>query len=203
MQSSSSLFRASRPAFLLPLLLACWIASPAHAGHADDEQVTGSGGKLLRYSSSQVAVDLSEQERADLNRLRDQVFQQSSAAVLAAAAAELKTLGYGTVAVDPDFHLIEGQHDQALVSKGREILRGILKSKMGLPGKPDHKSTQALIVVKPLAADAGVKVRVRFRSTTWDSNGDSRTKTDTDAAMYEEFFSGLKKALQSGAQSGG
>jgi hypothetical protein len=196
--SSRSLVHACRSVFLLPLLLACWIASPARAGQADNEQITGSGGKLLRYSSSQVIVDLSEQERADLNRLRDQVFQQSSAAaVLAAAAAALKALGYGTVAVDPDFHLVEGQHDQALVSKGREILRGILKSKMGLPGKPDHKSTQALIAVRPLAADAGVKVRVRFRSTTWDSNGDSRTKTDTDAATYEEFFSGLKKALQS------
>lgn len=160
-----------------------------------DEQVTGSGGRMLHYSSTQVEVSLSGQDQQTFQRVRDHRYDARLEPTLDAVLATLREQGYETTTVDRDFHLIEARHDEVLVSKGREILRGVLKSKMALPGKPDHQTTEALILLMPSADGHGVLARTRFRRTVWDSNGDARTSVLSDAATYDQFFGALTSRL--------
>ncbi|WP_296228238.1 hypothetical protein [Ralstonia sp. UBA689] len=65
-----------------------------------------------------------------------------------------------------------------------------------MSAKPDHESVAALVAVRPNAA-GGTLVRARFNVTIWDSNGDSRTTTVTDAEMYDRFFARLNEVIAS------
>lgn len=178
------------------------LAGVAFAGSAcsqdapkPDEQVTGSGGRLLHYSSTQVDVGLTEQDKQTYQRVRDHRYDTRLDPALDAVLATLREQGYEATTVDREFHLIEARHDEVLISKGREILRGVLKSKMSLPGKPDHQTTEALVLLMPATDGHGVQARTRFRRTVWDSNGDARTSVLSDAATYERFYGAMASHL--------
>lgn len=155
------------------------------------EQVDGSGGHMLRYSSTQVEVKLSEQDQQTFQRVRDHRYGARLDLTMDAVLATLREQGYATPAVDRDFHLVEARHDEVLISKGREILRGALKARMPLPAKPDHQVTEAMILLMPATDGQSVLARARFRRTVWDSNGDSRTSVLSDAATYDRFYDAL------------
>jgi hypothetical protein len=176
-----SIFRV-HAALLLLALGAC-------AGHADNERVTGSGGTVLRYSSTQKTVDLTPQQREALAPLQDRYYPgMDGAAALAQAAAALQQMQFAPVRQQAAAGLVEGELDTPLVSKGREILRGVLKQRLGfLPKKPDHQSTRALVAVRTGLA-AGTLVHLELEDTVWDARGDSVTATDTTAQRYQEFF---------------
>ncbi|WP_199100271.1 hypothetical protein [Dyella sp. ASV21] len=160
-----------------------------------NEQVTGTGGRFLHYSSKQVNVDLTEQDQETLQRVRDHRYAAGLEPALDAVLTTLRDQGYVATSIDRDFHLIEARHDEVLVSKGRETLRGLLKSKMALPGKPDHQTTEALVLLMPATDGQGVLARTRFRRTIWDSNGDSRTSVVSEAETYEQFYAALAAHL--------
>lgn len=165
-----------------------------------DEEITGSGGHLLRYSSKQVTVSLTDQQQSAFAQARDHLYSSAHVDdVLAQAVTTLKQQGYTDIGVDHEFHMVEGRHDETLVSKGREVLRGLLKSRMGLPGRPDHQATEVLISAMPEQDGHAVLVRTRFRITVWDSNGDSKTTIESDPVAYSHFYAGLTASL-SGAR---
>ncbi|WP_258167664.1 hypothetical protein [Paraburkholderia sp. BL21I4N1] len=151
----------------------------------------------MKYSSAQVSVDLTATERDALAGMRDHSFAgASSERALAAVAAALKASGYAPVTVDADTALVEGGRSEVLVPKWREVVRGVLKSKIGsLPAKPDHQYTTALVSVRPPVSGSGVIVRARFDNTVWDSNGDARSKTVLAREDYDAFFSKVEAAL--------
>ena len=184
-----------RFAVLLALATCTVGAAIAQDAAKPEEQVTGSGGRFLRYSTKQVSVELSGEERQTLARVRDRRYAAAPDPVLDAIVASLVQQGYVATSVDREFRLVEARHDEVLVSKGRETLRGLLKSKMALPGKPDHQQTEALIMLMPAADGHGVLARARFRQTVWDSNGDSRTAVLSDPAIYEQFYTALGSRL--------
>jgi hypothetical protein len=159
------------------------------------EQVTGKGGHFLHYSSTQTNVALDDKEQQALLRVRDHRYSASLDPALDAAVQALRAQGYETTLIDREFHLVEARHDEVLVSQGREILRGVLKQRMPLPSKPDHQTTEALILLAPAPDGQGVLARTRFRRTVWDSNGDSRTSVLSDAATYDQFFGALASRL--------
>lgn len=174
-------------------------ATPSTAQQESDkptEQVTGSGGHHLRYSSTQVDVGLTDAQQQTFRQARDHRYAGKSIdAVLAAIAAALKQQGYAQISVDNEFHLVEARHDETLIGRSREILRGVMKTRMPLPARPDHQSTEALIAV---AADTGgqaTTVRSRFRTTVWDSNGDSKTSVASESTVYRNFFASVGKQL--------
>ncbi|KAF1003435.1 MAG: hypothetical protein GAK28_04721 [Luteibacter sp.] len=158
-------------------------------------QVTGNGGHMLRFSSTQVTVPQTAQERQAFEQSRDHDCASTDPGkVLAAAAAVLTQQGYASVEIDPEFHLIDARHDETLVSMRREIFRGVAKSRgLPLPAKPDHQSTEAFVAVE--AEGHGVKVRTRFRVTVWDSKGDARTSIVSDPQVYRDFYAGIDKRL--------
>lgn len=166
-----------------------------------NQRVTGSGGTLVKYSSAQVSVDLTETERNALAGMRDHSFASASRErVLTAVAAALKASGYAPVTVETDTALVEGGRSEVLVQKWRELVRGVLKSKIGsLPAKPDHQYTAALVSVRPAVGGPGLIVRARFDNTVWDSNGDARTKTVLAREDYDAFFVKVEAALRDGA----
>jgi len=182
-----------------PLASGALLAALAIAGCASpkpQEQKDGDGGRFLRYSSSQTWVEPTAQERSAFERERDHIVQRSSlATALRASQGSLEALGYARVEADTDFNLIQGVHNELLVSKERETLRAVLKSRMGLPGRPDHQTTEAFVALRPGRAPGEVVVRARFRTTVWDSNGDSRSMLVTDAPPYQAFFAKLDNAL--------
>lgn len=99
---------------------------------------------------------------------------------------------------EADTGLVQAGRSEVLVPKWREVLRGVLKTKLGmLPARPDHQYTTALISVRPAADGQGAQVRVRFDNTVWDSNGDSKTQTVVEQAAYDAFFTRLAEALKS------
>lgn len=181
----------------LVAMLGVFIAGTAMAQDATkpNEQVTGKGGHLLHYSSTQTNVELGEKEQQTLQRVRDHRYNARLDPALDAVVQALREQGYETTMVDREFHLVEARHDEVLVSQGREVLRGALKARMPLPSKPDHQSTEALILLKPAPDGQGVFARTRFRRTVWDSNGDSRTSVLSDAAVYDQFYGALAAHL--------
>ncbi|HTD05547.1 MAG TPA: hypothetical protein VK751_17225, partial [Undibacterium sp.] len=95
-----------------------------------------------------------------------------------------------------DTGLVEGGRSEVLVSKSRELLRGVLSAKIGLlPAKPDHQYTAALVSARRSANGSGVTLRVRFDNTVWDSSGNSKTKTVVAREAYDSFFSHIEEAL--------
>jgi hypothetical protein len=180
-------------------LFACGIACSAAAQDQAKpaEHVTGTGGTFLRYSSKQVSVDLTPAEQATFQQARDQRYDSAEpGAVLDAVAVALAQQGYAVTGIDRDFRLVEAHHDELLVSKRREVLRGVLKARLKaqLPGRPDHQSTEAMIAVKP--DGQGVLVRSRFIATVWDSNGDARTRIVGDAKVYRDFYAAVGTRLR-------
>lgn len=190
-----SVVRASRVAggAMLIMLAACG-TTPSN------ERVTGSGGTGLRYSSRQVTVDLTDSERHTLATLRDRAYPDTTPErAIKAVAAVLGADGYAPVTTETDTGLVQAGRSEVLVPTWREVLRGVLKTKLGmLPAKPDHQYTAALISVRAAADGQGALVRARFDNTVWDSNGDSKTQTVVDRTAYDAFFTRLAEALRPG-----
>lgn len=161
-----------------------------------NERTTGDGGKLLRVSSTQVTVDPNASELATLARVQDRTFTQpGNDRLLAASTAALKDMGFDPVKADAQTALVEGQLDRVLKERWRASIRALFKSRgVPLSAKPDHESVFALVAVRPNAA-GGMLVRARFNVTIWDSNGDSRTTTVTDAEMYDRFFKRVNEVV--------
>ncbi len=155
-------------------------------------RTTGSGGHLLKYSSQQVTVDLTPPQQEELARLQSRRCEASDAeGLVRQSAASLKALDFSPVFITPDVGLVKAEHDEVLISHGRQILRGLLKTKAPmLPAKPDHQSTQALVVVRP-GVHGGI-VHLELTRTVWDSNGNAQTSTVSDADSYRRFFAPLE-----------
>jgi len=175
---------------LLPMLAAC-------AGPSANERETGSGGTLVRYSSRQVDVDLTDAERQALHAMRDRTYADAAPArTLDAAARALAALGFAPVSVDRETGLVEAGRSETLVPKWRQLLRGALKSYTGMfPAKSDHERMKAIVLVRAEEGGRASVVRARFERTVWDSNGDSRTKTVLEREVYDGFFAQTAKAL--------
>ena len=174
---------------LLAVLAGC-------ASKPDNERQIGSGGSLVRYSSSQTEVDLSESEQQTLRMMTDRRYAGATQGrVLDAVAGVLRAQGYAPVTVDRDSGLIEGGRSDTLIPKWRQLLRGALKARIGgLPAKPDHERIAAVVTVRVTAARDAI-VRARFDRTVWDSNGDSRMKTIVEPDYYQTFFGAMDKAM--------
>ncbi len=174
---------------LLALLAGC-------ASKPENERQIGSGGSLVRYSSSQTEVDLSESEQQTLRMMTDRRYAGATQGrVLDAVAGVLRAQGYAPVTVDRDSGLIEGGRSDTLIPKWRQLLRGALKARIGgLPAKPDHERVAAVVTVRVTAARDAI-VRARFDRTVWDSNGDSRMKTIVEPDYYQTFFGAMDKAM--------
>ena len=176
------------------LLLVIGMASAQDAKPAED--VTGNGGHLLRYSSKQVSVELTAAQRSEFLHSRDQAYPAAQLdKVLDAISATLVQEGYTAPELDRQFHAVEARHDEVLVSRGHEVLRGVLKSRLPLPGRPDHQSTEALVMLVLAPDGQSVLARARFRTTVWDSNGDSRTTVVSDPAIYHTFYAAVTSRL--------
>ncbi|MBN3746932.1 hypothetical protein G3N96_16035 [Burkholderia sp. Se-20373] len=181
------------------LALACAGLFAVLAGCAakpENERQIGSGGSLVRYSSSQTEVDLSESEQQTLRMMTDRRYAGATQGrALDAVAGVLRAQGYAPVTVDRDSGLIEGGRSDTLIPKWRQLLRGALKARIGgLPAKPDHERVAAVVTVRVTAARDAI-VRARFDRTVWDSNGDSRMKTIVEPDFYQTFFSAMDKAM--------
>ncbi|MCA8097742.1 hypothetical protein [Burkholderia contaminans] len=199
--------RATRSPAVVPpvrgrgaLALACAGLFAALAGCATkpaNERQIGDGGSLVRYSSSQTEVDLTDTERQTLRMLSDRRYADATQAhLLDAVAGALRAQGYAPVTVDRDSGLVEAGRSDALIPKWRQLLRGALKARIGmLPTKPDHERVAAIVTVRA-GQDAHVAiVRARFDRTVWDSAGDSRTKTVMEPEYYQAFFTEVDKAM--------
>ncbi|MEB4631914.1 hypothetical protein [Burkholderia contaminans] len=181
------------------LALACAGLFAVLAGCAakpENERQIGSGGSLVRYSSSQTEVDLSEREQQTLRMMTDRRYAGATQGrALDAVAGVLRAQGYAPVTVDRDSGLIEGGRSDTLIPKWRQLLRGALKARIGgLPAKPDHERIAAVVTVRVTAARDAI-VRARFDRTVWDSNGDSRMKTIVEPDYYQTFFGAMDKAM--------
>ncbi|WP_031402635.1 hypothetical protein [Burkholderia paludis] len=199
--------RAARRAAATPpargrgaLALACaglFAALTGCATKPENERQIGSGGSLVRYSSSQTEVDLTDTERQTLRMLSDRRYKDATQAhTLDAVAGVLRAQGYEPVTVDRDSGLVEAGRSDTLIPKWRQLLRGALKARIGmLPVKPDHERVAAIVTVRA-GPDAHVAiVRARFDRTVWDSAGDSRTKTVMEPEYYQTFFTEVDKAM--------
>ncbi|MCA7882762.1 hypothetical protein [Burkholderia contaminans] len=166
------------------------------AAKPENERQIGSGGSLVRYSSSQTEVDLSESEQQTLRMMTDRRYAGATQGrALDAVAGVLRAQGYAPVTVDRDSGLIEGGRSDTLIPKWRQLLRGALKARIGgLPAKPDHERVAAVVTVRVTAARDAI-VRARFDRTVWDSNGDSRMKTIVEPDYYQTFFGAMDKAM--------
>ncbi len=181
------------------LALACAGLFAVLAGCAakpENERQIGSGGSLVRYSSSKTEVDLSESEQQTLRMMTDRRYAGATQGrALDAVAGVLRAQGYAPVTVDRDSGLIEGGRSDTLIPKWRQLLRGALKARIGgLPAKPDHERVAAVVTVRVTAARDAI-VRARFDRTVWDSNGDSRMKTIVEPDYYQTFFGAMDKAM--------
>ncbi|MDN7876796.1 hypothetical protein [Burkholderia aenigmatica] len=192
------------------LALACaglFAALTGCATKPENERQIGDGGSLVRYSSSQTEVDLTDTERQTLRMLTDRRYADATQArALDAVAGVLRAQGYAPVTVDRDSGLVEAGRSETLIPKWRQLLRGALKARIGmLPVKPDHERVAAIVTVRAgrdvHVADAHVAnahvaiVRARFDRTVWDSAGDSRTKTVMEPEYYQAFFTEVDKAM--------
>lgn len=187
------------------LALACaglFAALTGCATKPENERQIGNGGSLVRYSSSQTEVDLTDTEQQTLRMLSDRRYADATQArALDAVAGVLRAQGYAPVTVDRDSGLVEAGRSETLIPKWRQLLRGALKARIGmLPVKPDHERVAAIVTVRAgqqaHVADAHVAiVRARFDRTVWDSAGDSRTKTVMEPEYYQAFFTEVDKAM--------
>ncbi|WP_259460921.1 hypothetical protein [Paraburkholderia sp. BL23I1N1] len=166
------------------------------AAKPENERQIGSGGSLVRYSSSQTEVDLTDSEQQTLRMLTDRRYAGATQAhTLDAVAGVLRAQGYAPVTVDRDAGLIEGGRSDTLIPKWRQLLRGALKARIGgLPAKADHERVAAVVTVRASGAHDAI-VRARFDRTVWNSNGDSRMKTVVEPAYYQAFFGDMDKAM--------
>lgn len=181
--------------------LSLLVGISACASPPANERETGSGGQLVRYSSRQVSVDLTDAQRETLRQLRDHVLAESQQArILEAIARTLTKEGYAPVSVDAEMGVVEAERNTVLVPKWRQIARGVLKSRIGgLPAKPDHERLAVIVAVRAAQGSPskqGSLVRVRFDRTVWDSNGDARTETVLEKDVYEGFFNALDLAVR-------
>lgn len=128
---------------IILILVAC-------SGPPPNERETGSGGTLVRYSSRQVSVDLTDAEQQSLRAMRDRTYTNIAPdRALSAVAKALTELGYAPVSVDNETGLVEAGLSDTLVPKWRQLLRGALKNYTGMfPAKPDHERVSAVIAVK-------------------------------------------------------
>ncbi|AUH50917.1 hypothetical protein CXB49_08880 [Chromobacterium sp. ATCC 53434] len=166
------------------------------AKDANTEHVQGHGGRLLRYSSTQLRVQPSPDEMRDYQQARDARLEDASAPMaLQAGRRALERLGYKQVDVDADYGLIRAEKDEVLVSEGRQMLRGLLRWKLPLPGRPDHQTTEVLLTLKPGEQPRQMLLRANIRQIVWDSNGNSRTLLCSDPAVYRQLFEQLNDAL--------
>ncbi|POB00523.1 hypothetical protein C2134_01200 [Chromobacterium sinusclupearum] len=171
-------------------------ALSAHSLAADNEQVQGQGGNILRYSSTQLRIEPSAQENQSYLQVRDTRLEgATTASALQAGRKALEALGYNRIEVDADYGLIRAEKDEVLISQSRQILRGILKLKFPLPGKPDHQTTETLLTLRPGGQAGQVLLRAHIRQTIWDSNGNSRTKLCSDQAVYRQLYDKMNSAL--------
>ncbi|MGQ5522588.1 hypothetical protein ACUHMQ_04925 [Chitinimonas sp. PSY-7] len=163
-----------------------------------NERVTGNGGnRLLRVSSHQVTVDLTQEERQALAKVQDRhIISASELDVVNASVVALSKMGFAPVKADTDLQQIEGERNKVVSIRWRMAIRAMLKAK-GIPlkGKPDHESIRAFVSIRPGKPADVPLVRARFDITVWDTNGDSRTTTIHDGAIYTCFFSQLNYAL--------
>lgn len=178
----------------LSMLGAC--ASPSK-----NERETGNGGTLVRYSSSQTTVDLTDEEQQSLRAMRDHTYANVTRdRTMDAVAKVLGDLGFAPVSVDRDSGLVEAGRSATLVPKWRQLLRGALKSYTSIfPAKADHERVSAIVTVRAGDDGGATIVRTRFDATVWDSNGDSRTKTLLQRELYDDFFSAVGKVLSPAA----
>lgn len=160
------------------------------------ERQIGSGGSLVRYSSSQTEVDLTEAEQQALRMLSDRRYAGASPAhALDVVADVLRAQGYAPVTVERDMGLVEAGRSGTLLPKWRQLARGAMRARIGwLPAKPDHERVAAIVTVRETGTRDTV-VRARFNRTVWDSNGDSRTKAVVEPAFYQTFFEDVDKAM--------
>ncbi|WP_232445784.1 hypothetical protein [Burkholderia ubonensis] len=133
--------------------LACAGLFAALAGCAAQpatERQIGSGGSLVRYSSSQTEVDLTDAEQQALRMLSDRSYAGATQAhVLDAVAGVLRAQGYAPVTVERDTGLVEAGRSDTLLPKWRQLLRGAVKARIGfLPAKPDHERVAAIVTVR-------------------------------------------------------
>ncbi|WP_323122781.1 hypothetical protein [Burkholderia alba] len=187
--------------FVLPTrrgryLLCAAMAMGVAACKAPDPQarVTGDAGPshLLRLSSKQTTIDLTNAERASLVRVQQRTFASSTPAAAAAAGeVALRALEFEPVTVDAGGSLVEGERNRVVGDRAHEAIRAIFKAKgVPLSARTDHESAHALLLMRPLAG-GGVSVWARFTVTQWNTNGDSTTTTVTDPAFYAGFFDRL------------
>ncbi|WP_046166676.1 hypothetical protein [Chromobacterium vaccinii] len=163
---------------------------------ADNEQMQGQGGRVLRYSSTQVRVEPTSEDVRNYLQARDARLEGASvAAALQAGRKAFERLGYKRVDADADYGVIRAEKDETLVNEARQVLRGLLKLKFPLPGKPDHQTTEVLLTLKPGGQPRQVLLRANIRQTVWDSNGNSRTLLCSDQAVYRQLFDQLSDAL--------
>lgn len=97
--------------------------------------------------------------------------------------------------VDADYGVIRAEKDETLISEARQALRGLLKLKFPLPGKPDHQTTEVLLTLRLGSQPRQMLLRANIRQTIWDSNGNSRTLLCSDQAVYRQLFDQLNDAL--------
>ncbi|WP_266156659.1 hypothetical protein [Dyella silvatica] len=156
-----------------------------------NERTTGNGGRFIKYSSTQVAVDLTAQQQQDLEHMQSRRCVPSVASDLVnKSGAALKDLQFAPVTVNSEVGLIRAEHDEALVSTGRRVLRGVLASRLPLiPTRADHQTTQALVVVRP--EDRGALVHLELTKTVWDNHGNAKTTMVTEPTNYQSFFDRL------------
>ncbi|POZ61838.1 hypothetical protein [Chromobacterium alticapitis] len=173
------------------------LSSLCQTALADDkETVQGQGGRVLRYSSTQVRVAPSPEDMRNYLQARDARLDGAGAAMaLQAGRKALEQLGYKQIEVDTDYSVIRAEKDETLVSEARQTLRGLLKLKFPLPGKPDHQTTEVLLTLRPGPQPGQLLLRTRIRQTVWDSNGNSRTLLCSDPAIYRQLYEKLASAL--------
>ncbi|MBV8648167.1 hypothetical protein [Paludibacterium sp.] len=168
------------------------MAPPGFA--ADGEQVQGSGGTYLHYSSSQLRVDCDAAGMADQARWQDAVLALAPAQAFQATQRALPRLGYQPLDQDADFNLIRADKDEVLVSEARQVLRGLLKMKLPLPGKPDHQTTELLLSIRPAGSARESQLRLRLQRTVWDSNGNARTMLCGNLDDYRRVVTEIRKS---------
>ncbi|PHV09750.1 hypothetical protein [Chitinimonas sp. BJB300] len=177
------------------VVLAVMIAACAHKN--PNERVTGDGGRLFRVSSRQITVDLTEDERRALAQVQDRhISIANSLDIMNGSAMVLSQMGFKPVKKDPDLQKVEGERHKVVGVRWRAAIRTLFKSK-GIPlsGKPDHESMRALVYIRPNSTNNTLMVRTRFDVTIWDTNGDARSTTVHDGAIYNCFFSRLNSIL--------
>jgi hypothetical protein len=183
--------RVTAPWPMVLLALAMVTATAFAQETTTPQRTTGSGGHFIKYSSTQVAVDLTAQQQQDLERMQSRRCVPSVASDLVnKSATALKDLQYTPVTMNAEVGLIRAERDEALVGTGRRVLRGVLAARLPfVPTRADHQATEAVVVVRP--EDRGALVHLELMKTVWDNHGNAKTTAVTDPANYQSFFERL------------